>query len=79
MKGKSMSTAVVREIPAGAEVTVTLKNGKSFKGIESTGPELFKEGLLRMEAIIIGEADGDRLIFVTAHDQVSCFELHSTL
>jgi hypothetical protein len=71
-----MCTAVVREIPPGAEVTVFLHNGKSFKGVESTPEALRNDKILRLEHHLSDSGpDGSKLVFVTHHDNVQCFEL----
>lgn len=73
-----MSKAVVKEIPDGAEITVTLKNGKSFTGNEASTKEHFEDGILRLERKVDkDDPDGDVIVFVADHEDVSCYEMHN--
>lgn len=49
-----MSTAVVKEIPHGAIVTVFLHSGKWFKGIESSTDQNRQNKVLRLEKELTG-------------------------
>lgn len=41
--------SIIDEIPPEAEITIHLRNGKSFRGFEATRAESREAGLLRLE------------------------------
>ena len=72
-----MKNPLIQQIPSGAEVTVTLRNGKSFTGFEASTPECTENGLLRLTRDSeYSEPPGPQnTIFCVAEADVICWEL----
>lgn len=70
----SQIEALIKEIPEGAEVAVTLRNGTTFKGVEQSG-NLVHQGILRMVRPMTGIRSEDQEVFFTLHSEVVCFTM----
>ena len=68
-----MSRELLNEIPPGAFLTVTLKNGTKFKGYEDGQNGPFQEGVLRMTT---GFVDGEKYdVFFASCEELACFQM----
>lgn len=71
-----MSLALARQIPSGAEVTVTLTSGKSFSGREASSPAQRDDELLQLEKYMtISGANGDKQLFITNYKDIASIEM----